>query len=100
MLAFSNRRLRDCVVTRYCRVVGCLMLLVSGAGVAVTSTKNGKEALDVLEGERGRSIDLILTDILMPEVRRPAAVSAPGMTMSSFAGNWRALWSSVAAIAL
>lgn len=52
-----------------------LTLLVAFTGVAVTSTANGKEALDVLEGARGRSIDLILTDILMPEVRRLVELS-------------------------
>lgn len=35
---------------------------------AVTLARNGREALTVLEGSEGEHIDLVLTDILMPEV--------------------------------
>ena len=37
----------------------------------MTTAANGREAMEVLErGEGGARIDLVLTDMLMPEVRR------------------------------
>jgi CheY-like chemotaxis protein len=36
----------------------------------VTTATNGREAIDVLEGKQGdKLVDIILTDILMPEVQ-------------------------------
>lgn len=37
----------------------------------MTLARNGREALDLLGSERGASVDLILSDLLMPEVRAP-----------------------------
>ena len=37
---------------------------------AVVVASNGREALEILEGDVGQTIDVILTDNLMPEVCR------------------------------
>ena len=42
---------------------------------AVTLARNGKEALDVLEGNDGEHIDFVLTDLLMPEVSTSAQLA-------------------------
>lgn len=41
---------------------------LKSCGYQVVAAENGQKALDVLSGPEGDSIDLILTDILMPEV--------------------------------
>ena len=40
---------------------------------AVTLARNGKEALQALQSPQGEHINLILTDVLMPEVRLSCA---------------------------
>ena len=42
---------------------------------AVTLARNGREALQALQSPEGEHINLILTDVLMPEVRPPRRVS-------------------------
>ena len=49
------------------------------AGSAVTLARNGREALDVLEGPESEHIDLVLTDILMPEVGATKAGTASSL---------------------
>ena len=49
-------------------MAGRVVVRVLTRPYAVTLARNGREALDVLEAQ-GDSIDLILTDLLMPEVR-------------------------------
>ena len=43
---------------------------------AVALARNGREALEYLQGDERRKVDLILTDNMMPEVRRPGLRSA------------------------
>ncbi|KAK9819087.1 hypothetical protein WJX81_001346 [Elliptochloris bilobata] len=42
--------------------------LLTACGYRVSLARNGREALDLLESECGETVDLVLSDILMPEV--------------------------------
>ena len=44
------------------------LALKERSSVAVCLARNGREALEILEGSEGDTIDVILTDNLMPEV--------------------------------
>ena len=46
------------------------MKLNTASHPAVVVASNGREALEILEGNLGQTIDVILTDNLMPEVCR------------------------------
>jgi CheY-like chemotaxis protein len=71
--------------------------LLEREGYAVLEAENGAEALRLLEGSSGRSVDLVLTDVRMPEMggRELAAAlarSQPGLPvvlMSGFTAQLR-----------
>lgn len=42
--------------------------ILEKAGFSVRKAVNGREALEILEGPTGDAIDLIITDMLMPEM--------------------------------
>ncbi len=55
----------------------CAEAALRSCGYRVIAAQNGREALDILKSKEAEKIDMILTDILMPEVsglqvRRPS----------------------------
>jgi adenylate cyclase len=42
--------------------------LLSGLGLAAIEADNGAAALEIVRGERGESVDLVLLDVVMPEL--------------------------------
>ena len=46
----------------------CAEMALRSCGYRVLTAENGKQALDLLKSPKGDEVDLILTDILMPEV--------------------------------
>jgi CheY-like chemotaxis protein len=66
------------------RRVACRML--EAAGYAVLEASNGEEALDLLKGESGPKIQLLMTDVIMPqmngrELADRARALLPGLRM-------------------
>ena len=45
--------------------------LLGASGCTVLSTSNGREALRIVNGRKG-AIELLLTDVIMPEMNGPA----------------------------
>ena len=54
-------------------IAGWLDAIISDAGHRVLAASNGKQALEVLENE---SIDLVITDFMMPLVDGPTLINA------------------------
>ena len=49
-------------------IISALRIYLESEGMNVTSASNGKEAVDIMKGDEGNDIQLILLDVMMPEM--------------------------------
>ena len=56
-------------------IVSALRIYLEGEGMQVSSASNGKQALDFMKSPEGKEIQLILLDVMMPEMDGIAAMA-------------------------
>ena len=56
-------------------IVSALRIYLEGEGMQVSSASNGKQALDFMKSPEGKEIQLVLLDVMMPEMDGIAAMA-------------------------